>query len=86
MHKMPPVVAKPSFDSEMEADDDEYSIENKEISSNECALCIGLYEDDYLSLENWVECRCKKWMHRQCLQDDNDLYVCVGCAVIDLAN
>jgi len=85
-HKIPPAAAKPSSDSEVEADDDEYGVQNREISNNECAVCFGLYQDDLSTtgklMREWVECtnqRCKKWMHSQCLQDDNGLYVCGVC-------
>jgi len=80
--KMSPVAAEPSSDSEVDADE-EYVVQNREISSNECAICFGLYQNDLSTtgklMREWVECtneRCKKWMHRQCLQEDNDLYVC----------
>lgn len=43
------------------------------MSSNECAICLGEYEDDVGEegelLLSWVECtnpECKKWMHEQC--------------------
>ena len=37
-----------SFDSEIE-DEDQYDVQDKEISSNECAVCFGLYQDDLSS-------------------------------------
>ena len=59
---------QPSSDSEIEVDSDsnEYGIQNGEISSDECAICFGLYQD-YLSsigkiMKESVECtnnRCK---------------------------
>ena len=80
-----PVVAELSSDSEVE-DKDQYGVQDKEISSNECAVCFGLYQDDLSSagklMREWVECtneRCKKWMHSQCLQVNNDLYICGIC-------
>ena len=83
--KIPPVAAELSSDSEVDADE-EYGVQNREISSNECAICFGLYQDDLSTtgklMREWVECtneRCKKWMHSQCLQEDNDLYVCGVC-------
>ena len=82
-----PVVAELSSDSEIE-DEDQYSVQDKDISSNECAICFGLYQDDLSSAGNlmreWVECTnewCKKWMHSQCLQVNNDLYVCGICKI-----
>ena len=79
------MVAELSSDSEVE-DEDQYGVQDKEISSNECAVCFGLYQDDLSSagklMREWVECtneRCKKWMHSQCLQVNNDLYICGIC-------
>ena len=63
-HKMPRAA---SCHSEVEADDDEYGVQNREISNNECAVCFGLYQDDLSTtgklMREWVECtnqRCKK--------------------------
>ena len=62
---------RPSSDSEIEADNDsdEYGIQNGKISSNECPVCFGLYQDDLSStgklMTEWVECSYKKWMHSQ---------------------
>ena len=49
-------------------------LQTAEVSSNECAVCLGEYEDDVTKdgdlLYSWVECtnpECKKWMHEQCL-------------------
>ena len=42
------MVAELSSDSEVE-DEDQYGIQDKEISSNECAICFGLYQDDLSS-------------------------------------
>ena len=59
-----------------------------EVSSNECAICLGAYEDDVQDgklMYGWVECthsECKKWMHESCLQKDpgdEDLLVCGVC-------
>ena len=78
------MIDEPSSESEVE--EEEYGIQGKEISSNECAVCFGLYSDDLTSagklMREWVECtnpRCKKWMHSQCLQIDSELYVCGIC-------
>ena len=57
------------------------------MSSNECAICLGAYEDDVGEdgelLFSWVKCtnsECKKWMHEECLEkNDADLYVCGVC-------
>ena len=66
-----PVVAELSSDSEVE-DEDQYGVQDKEISSNDCAVCFGLYQDD-LSSAGCTNEWCKKWMHSQRLQVNNDL-------------
>ena len=83
--KILPMAAELSSDSEVDADK-EYGVQNREISSTECAICFGLYQDDLFTtgklMREWVECtneRCKKWMHSQCLQEGNDLDVCGVC-------
>ena len=80
--KKTPVASPSDSDSQ-----DEDGIQSKEISSNECAICFGLYQDDLSStgklLTEWVECpniACKKWMHIQCLQLSDGLYVCGLCS------
>jgi len=90
---MPPVAAEPSSDSEVEAnDDDEYGVQNREISNNECAVCFGLYQDDLSTTEKWmrewVECTnegarsgCTASVYKMILA-----CMCVECAIVDLAN
>ena len=80
--KKTPVVSPLDSDSQ-----DEDGIQSKEISSNECAICFGLYQDDLSStgklLTEWAECSniaYKKWMHIQCLQLSDGLYVCGLCS------
>jgi len=48
--KTPPAAAEPSSDSVV--DDDEYGVQNMEISSYECVVCFGLYQDDLSSTGN----------------------------------
>ena len=76
----------PPSDSESQGSGDEDGIQSHEISNNECAICFGLCQDDLSStgklLTEWVECTnttCKKWMHIQCLQLKDGLYVCGLC-------
>ena len=62
-------------------------IQSQEISSNECAVCFGTYEDDIDEseepLRNWVQCtspECLKWMHEECLEKDEDeCMICLLC-------
>ena len=49
------------------------------MNKNECAVCLGAYQNDITKggqlLFSWVECTdpdCKKWMHGQCLQKNDD--------------
>ena len=64
-------------------------LQSAEISSNECAACLGAYEEDIIDgvLEKeWIQCTnleaCRKWMHCTCLStDENGLYVCHICKV-----
>ena len=52
----------------------ECGLPSAKISSNECAACLGAYEDDIIDgvLEKeWIQCTnldaCGKWMHCSCL-------------------
>ena len=61
-------------------------LQQGEISSNECAICFGAYEDDLIDGElsqEWIQCTnesCEKWMHVECLSTNDDgLYVCQVC-------
>lgn len=71
-----------SSDSDIAED----GIQNNEISTDECAVCFGLYQDDLSTtgklLREWVECTnggCKKWMHSECLELKSGLYSCTIC-------
>ena len=65
----------------------ESGLQSAEITSNECAICLGVYEDDVIdgTLEKeWIQCPnsdvCGKWMHCSCLSTDEDgLYTCPLC-------
>lgn len=57
-----------------------------EVSSNECAICLGEYEGDVGEegepLLSWVECtnpECKKWMHEQRYKRRMMTHVCNVC-------
>ena len=69
-----------------ESSKSERGLQNEEISSNECAVCLGAYEDELDAngqpLYEWVQCtseKCGKWMHQDCLDVDDMLYVCGVC-------
>ena len=64
----------------------ERGLQSEEISNNECAVCLGAYEDDLDAngqpLREWVQCTsemCSKWMHQDCLDVEEELYVCGVC-------
>ena len=61
-------------------------LQREEISSDECAVCLGAYQDDFDEngelLREWLQCTsesCAKWMHQDCLRGDNDVYTCGIC-------
>ncbi len=64
-------------------------LQSAEISSNECAVCLGVYEEDLvdgLLEKEWIQCTnsegCGKWMHCSSLStDENGLYICRMCKV-----
>ena len=67
----------------------ESGIQSAKISSNECAACLGAYEDDVIDGvlgKEWIQCTnsyaCGKWMHYSCLStDENGLYICPTCQI-----
>ena len=95
--KMVPVVSNIPSDSDSQGSgEDDDGVQSHEILNNECAVCFGLYsiyQDDLSStgklLTEWVECTnagCKKWMHAQCLQLSDELYIFVDSVVHSLVN
>ena len=52
---------------------------------NECSVCMGNYEDDFMDgeLQNeWICCtNCSRWMHLDCITVEGNSYVCVLCNV-----
>ena len=59
-------------------------IQHREVSTNECAACFGLYEDDPEPAE-WIRCtneECQVWSHADCLEKCEDAYVCVVCETL----
>ena len=56
-------------------------IQSREISSNECAVCFGVYDDDLgqdgKPVRDWIQCTypdCSKWM-----KDSNHCMICPLC-------
>ena len=64
--------------------DMDVGLQEAEISSGECAVCFGLYEDDLIDGQlvlEWIQCTdtdCWKWMHASCLNIDSNgkLFIC----------
>lgn len=59
-------------------------IQHREVSTNECAVCFGLYEDDPEPTE-WIKCMnedCQVWSHADCLEMSDNAYVCVVCETL----
>ena len=65
----------------------ENGLQRSEISSNECAVCFGHYDDDFVGGElekEWLQCTnlesCGKWMHVSCLSaNECGQYTCALC-------
>ena len=58
-------------------------IQHREVSTNECAVCFGLHEDDPDPAE-WIQCTnedCKVWCHAECLEMCENAYVCIAVFV-----
>lgn len=61
-------------------------LQREEISSDECAVCLGAYHEDFDEngelVREWLQCTsesCAKWMHQDCLREDNEVYICGVC-------
>ena len=65
-------------------------LQGREVSSNECAACFGLYEEDVDPdsgdiTREWIQCTdedCGVWMHTECLDKCDDDFVCCICGAI----
>ena len=65
-------------------------LQGREVSSNECAACFGLYEEDIDPdsgdiTREWIQCTdedCGVWMHTECLDKCDDDFVCCICGAI----
>ena len=42
-----------------------------EIDSNRCCTCIGLFGDDLGTEREWLRCKCGRWIHEDCVDEDN---------------
>ena len=51
-----------------------------EIKVNRCCVCFGMYADDAGTGREWIECRCSRRIHEDCIDNDNvDIEQCVIC-------
>ena len=51
-----------------------------EIDVNRCCVCFGMYADDAGTGREWLECRCSRWIHEDCIDnDDVDTEQCIFC-------
>ena len=65
-------------------------LRGREVSSNECAACFGLHEEDVDPdsgdiTREWIQCTdedCGVWMHTECLDKCDDDFVCYICGAI----
>ena len=41
-------------------------------------MCFGMYADDAGTGREWLECRCSRWIHEDCIDDDDvDVEQCI---------
>jgi len=74
---------RPRVDSTFDESQDT-GIQHREVSTNECAACFGLYEDDPEPTE-WIKCTnedCQVWSHAECLEISDNAYICVVCETL----
>ena len=65
-------------------------LQSREISLNECAVCFGLYEEDFDEVighvtAEWIQCtnsNCSVWSHADCLEKADGDYICVLCETV----
>ena len=61
----------------------------KVCDQNMCSVCLGTYEDDFVSgvlQREWIRCtnleNCGLWMHCDCVSLEKNRYVCYMCNVV----
>ena len=42
-----------------------------EIDVNRCCACCGMYADDAGTGREWLQFRCSRWIHEDCIDDDD---------------
>ena len=72
------------------ADSCDSGLQRQEVSSNECAICFGLYDEDIDPetgdlANDWIQCtneNCSVWMHTECLEICDHDFVCSICGTL----
>lgn len=65
---------------------DSSGLQHREVSDNECVVCLGVYDDDIVEGElqrEWIRCKnvdtCGKWMHCERSDKQYGSYLCKVC-------
>ena len=74
----------------MKRSDSDNGLNGCEVSSDECAHCFGLYDEDVDPETgdvtcDWIQCtsdNCGVWMHTECLAKCGGDYVCCVCQML----
>ena len=41
-----------------------------DINTDECCACFGLYSEDFGTGQEWLQCACGSWIHKECVEDN----------------
>ena len=41
------------------------------VHENLCCVCFGSYDEDIGTGREWVECSCKRWLHEDCVDEED---------------
>lgn len=41
------------------------------VDDNLCCVCFGSYDEDIGTGREWVECSCKRWLHEDCVDEED---------------
>ena len=65
------------------------SAATEDCDQSECAVCLGAYRDDVIDgvlVKEWIRCTntdtCGLWMHADCVDMEEDNFVCYICGVV----
>ena len=48
---------------------------DESIESDLCCVCFGSYDDDLDTTRHWVQCQCGKWLHEDCIDEDDSVLI-----------